>query len=293
MKREKLATVFFAAVMVLGMAGSAGAVDGVIEINQAKVLAAGGFPFVIANPGSYRLTSNLTVPAGKLGIQDDSSSATAGVTIDLNGFSIIGPGTSSGGAGIFDSPAAPMTVENGTVTGFRATDAVGVDTNGFYTIVKNVQAENNSIGIIAAGFSLIEGCTANQNSVSGIQCNGGDCTISGNVASGNGPDGIFCLDNGCTISGNTANGNTGQGIECGNGCQISGNTANSNAVGIKCDGAGCLITGNTIDNNSGDAISASDATTAYGGNVMNGDAGISGGTSMAGKNTNSCGGPAC
>ena len=292
MKRDRLAAVMLAAVMLLGLAASAGATDGTIEINQAKVLAAGGFPFAISTLGSYRLTSNLTVPPGQVGIEV-TATGSGGVTIDLNGFSIIGPGTNSGFAGILDAPSTAITVENGTVAGFSATDAVGVGADGPDAIVKNVQADNNFFGIIVGSLSLIEGCTANQNSVSGIQCNGGDCTISGNVASGNGPDGIFCLDNGCTISGNTANGNTGQGIECGSGCQISGNTANSNAVGIKCDGAGCLITGNTIDNNSGDAISASDATTAYGGNVMNGDAGISGGTSMAGKNTNSCGGPAC
>jgi hypothetical protein len=49
--REKLAAVFFAAAMVLGLAASAGAVDGVVEINQAKVLAAGGVPTPSATPG--------------------------------------------------------------------------------------------------------------------------------------------------------------------------------------------------------------------------------------------------
>jgi hypothetical protein len=43
MKRKLSATLFFAAVTMLGFAASAGAVDGTIEINQAKVLAAGAF----------------------------------------------------------------------------------------------------------------------------------------------------------------------------------------------------------------------------------------------------------
>jgi len=55
------AAIFFAAAAVLGFAASAGAVDGTIEINQAKVLAAGGFPYLIGTSGSYRLTGNLTV----------------------------------------------------------------------------------------------------------------------------------------------------------------------------------------------------------------------------------------
>lgn len=43
-------------------AATAQAVDGVIEINHAKVVAAGGYPYRINQPGSYRLTSNLIQP---------------------------------------------------------------------------------------------------------------------------------------------------------------------------------------------------------------------------------------
>src|SRR5208337_5660071 len=90
MKREKLAAVFFAAVIVLGLAASAGAVDGTIDINQAKVLAAGGFPYVIGTANtSYRLTGSLTVSSTfGIGIYVTANH----VTIDLNGFSIVGPG---------------------------------------------------------------------------------------------------------------------------------------------------------------------------------------------------------
>ena len=64
------------------------AADGVIEINQAIVEANGGFPYVISEPGSYKLSGNLTVP-------DENTTAIEvgahGVTVDLNGFAIIGP----------------------------------------------------------------------------------------------------------------------------------------------------------------------------------------------------------
>jgi parallel beta-helix repeat protein len=266
MKREKLATVFFAAVMALGMAGSAGAVDGVIEINQAKVLAAGGVPYTVGI-GSYRLTGNLIPPANTTAIKAPFENA-VNVTIDLNGFSIFGSGTGNTGVGINLFSNSGVTVENGSVSGFGS----GVEVGNF-GIVKNVHADLNGIGIEGGFYAVIEGSTANNSTGGGIGCVSSD---------------------GCVISGNTANGNAGNGIFCGgNGCLVSGNVVNGNNVGIDCVGSGCLITGNTIDNNSGDAIFASDGTTAYGGNVMNGDAGIKGGTSMAAKNTNSCGGSAC
>src|SRR5271167_4775801 len=91
MKRQKLASMFFAAAAMLALAVPAGAVDGTIEINQAKVTAAGGFPYVISGRGCYRLTGNLAVPASTNAINVTAPS----VTIDLNGFSINGPGSTS------------------------------------------------------------------------------------------------------------------------------------------------------------------------------------------------------
>jgi len=283
MRREKLVAVFLAAAIVLGFAASAGAVDGTIEINQAKVLANGGFPYPVSASGSYRLTGNLTVPGGTSGINVTAPT----VTIDLNGFSISGPGGFSvAQVGI----TTTGTVENGTITGF----GVGVKM-GAGGIIRNVHADANGVGIQAGGNSLIQGCTANNTTLPSyaIVCSG-MCAISGNTANGNAGIGIDC-GSGCAISGNTANANAVAGIQCeGSGCQISSNTTNSNTfAGIVCEGSGCLITYNTIDNNTGDGISAADGTTAYGWNVLNGDAGIKNGTSMAGKNTNSCGGTAC
>jgi hypothetical protein len=58
--------------------------DGVVLINQSTVMAAGGFPYSIAQPGSYRLSGNLMVPSGMSAIVISVSN----VTVDLNGFSI-------------------------------------------------------------------------------------------------------------------------------------------------------------------------------------------------------------
>ena len=76
-------TVFVILAMALVPFG-AFAVDGVVLINQATVMAAGNFPYTISAAGSYKLSSNLNVPSGVDGIKIAASN----VTLDLNGFSI-------------------------------------------------------------------------------------------------------------------------------------------------------------------------------------------------------------
>jgi hypothetical protein len=99
-------------VIVLAPAG-AFAVDGITLINQSTVMAAGGFPYSISVPGSYKLSGNLTVPAGQDGIDIHS----ANVALDLNGFAIIGSGNSGAGFGVA-SPNQYITLRNGSVTNF-------------------------------------------------------------------------------------------------------------------------------------------------------------------------------
>ena len=280
--REKLAAVFFAAAMVLGLAATAGAADGTIEINQAKVLASGGFPYVISATASYRLTGNLTVPGSTDGIDVTA----ANVTIDLNGFAIT---TASGLVGIKVSEGL-YTVENGTVNGFSTGGVEG----GFFGIVKNLHADGNGqFGINVGDHTVVEGCTANLNaspSGVGIVCFSG-CAISGNTASQNIADGIDCTGTGCVISSNAAYLNSKVGINCsGSGCAISGNTAASNgSSGISCGGSGCLVSGNAVSGNAL-GISAHDTTTGYGGNVLMNTTNHSGGTSLG---HNLCSGIVC
>src|SRR5258707_1116396 len=86
-------TILFLLALALAPA-SLFAVDGQVLINQSTVNAAGGFPYTITQPGSYKLSGNLTVPNGNttaIVIASDH------VTLDLNGFSILGPVDCSGG----------------------------------------------------------------------------------------------------------------------------------------------------------------------------------------------------
>jgi hypothetical protein len=112
-----LAPLILAAMVVAGRAD-----DGVVLINQSKVMAVGHFPYTIKTPGSYRLAGNLTVPGGN-GID---VSATP-VSIDLNGFTITGQ-NSGVGIGVMTAPGSQTTlaVSNGTIQNFN----IGVDVSG-------------------------------------------------------------------------------------------------------------------------------------------------------------------
>ena len=173
-------------------ASSAFAVDGVVLINQSTVMAAGGFPYRITQPGSYKLAGNLTQPTdGVDAIQIQASP----VVLDLNGFSITGPGASSSGtpgtcgsailgpgqcSGIF-SVWADVTVKNGSVTGFA--EGVVLDTR---ATVSDVIANRNREGIYIFD-GAIERSTADSNLVSGIGISKGrvsDCHGSYNTGPG-------------------------------------------------------------------------------------------------------------
>src|SRR5262245_25013784 len=116
--------------------GVAHAVDGVVLITQNLVTASGGFPFTITQAGSYGLGGNLTVPANIDGIVI----AADNVTLDLNGFAILGSG---GGSGVSDAGVvhSGITVRNGTVRNF----ATGIEFfHSGLTNVEQIRALQNS-----------------------------------------------------------------------------------------------------------------------------------------------------
>jgi hypothetical protein len=130
------------------------AVDGVLEINQACAVNTGcfagdtaGFPVEITQPGSYRLTGSLDlnsepVPANATGLLVSADF----VSIDLNGFSVIGPYDCSGGP-----PGEP-----GTGDGIRATGSHTHVRNG---IVRGVGRDALSLGADATVDSMTINCS--------------------------------------------------------------------------------------------------------------------------------------
>lgn len=205
------------------LSAAAHAVDGVILIDQAKVLAgnvtpgdAPGFPVTISKSGSYRLSGNLVVPdAYSSGIQV----VTSNVDIDLNGFGIFGPNYCTGapivtgctylngGSGV-SAPSSPfVTVRNGTVRGMGG--------NGLY-LAGNSRAEeitashNGNVGI-SVHTGVVRNCLANSNGWGIIVTK--NAMVSGNTATYNKDGGLGVGDLGVLATGNTFSENGGYGID--------------------------------------------------------------------------------
>jgi hypothetical protein len=192
------------------------AVDGQTLINQSTVVAAGGFPYNISQPGSYKLSGNLIVPASANGIEINA----AGVVLDLNGFTILGPIRCNGsfstsatsctgtgfGIGISNQETnGNVTVKNGSVVGF----GVGILGGGGF-LVEEVHATDNSTAGIQVDRAIVRRCIADNNGT-GFQLNG-NAVAENNEASINASAGLVSRDGGIVI-GNVLNFNGGTGLE--------------------------------------------------------------------------------
>lgn len=163
------------------------AVDGVIEINQARATAGSvtagdtpGFPVSINAIGSYRLTGDLTVPASFEGILVNSDD----VTIDLNGFDIIGGGGIVAD-GISLTSHKNIEIKNGTIRGFSR-DGIFTNNGSQFVRVIGVRVIGNTFqGMDLQGpGNLIDGCSAFSNGSFGIGVREGSLVIN-SVARGN------------------------------------------------------------------------------------------------------------
>jgi hypothetical protein len=209
------------AVAAIGFFASlAHAVDGTIEINQASVLAGGvspgdaaGFPATLAAAGSYRLTGNLVLPSsvGIRGIE-----VTAGpVQIDLNGFSILGPGTCTGFppscsghqnvVGIEISTTHPVRIQNGTLTGLltavNVLNTTGNETRS--TVLDHLSIEGNAgtaVFMSGNGSSVIRDCQINRNGLLGVDIDlGHDVLVDGVTFRSNGGSAIDSQGSGSLV----------------------------------------------------------------------------------------------
>lgn len=198
---------------------SALAVDGVVLINQTAVMAAGGFPYVIRQPGSYKLSGNLTVPAGTDGIDIHSPN----VTLDLNGFAIIGSGTTGTGFGVA-SQFQDITLRNGGINNFP----VGVFVTGTGEIA-DLKASGNGTGV-----QVIDCAALPANLIPPPACSMGfESSQTGFVivrtsANLNQSDGFFLFN--CTVSDSMAKGNGTTGFTV-SGSTLIHNFASSNGFG--------------------------------------------------------------
>jgi hypothetical protein len=221
--------------------------------------------FRIAQPGSYYLTGNITGVVGKHGIEI----AASGVTVDLNGFDVVG----AGGGGFFNGIAvglgglANISVLNGSFRGWSGS-GINLAANAPDACrISDVSSTNN----LAHGFAVSSGvvflnCAASRNSSVGYLAFIG-CTFAGCTARFNAGDG-FQTSDGATLNACTSSGNGGSGFAVGAASTVSRCTAADNGGDGFDMASACVVTACAARSNDGAGINAGTTTTVVDCSVM-------------------------
>ena len=223
------------------------------------------FAITITSPGSYYLTTNISVASGNA-----ITISTNDVTLDLNGFAVTA-GTAGKGI-VVPSAQKNIAIHHGTV---RNCPSDGINTStvlgglfsdlilanngggglvaGPSSVVKNCSATTNASGLSVGDGSTISHCTARGNSI-GIG-SGEKCLITACVASYNTGDGI-AVALGSTVSDCLAGNNAGDGIQATDDCRVTGchctsNGSDGSSYGIHLTGNYARIESNHLVDNNG------------------------------------------
>ena len=209
--------------------------------------------YLIAQPGSYYLTGNISGASGKNGIEI----AASGVTIDLNGFQLDGQGQGTHAISATTSLAG-LVIFNGSVAnwggkGFSgpivaqaqlrqlsiSNCAGGGILVGSRSLITDCQVDNfgsvgSAVGIAAQSYARITNCTISngQNAADGINVDYGSAVLN-TTAGENGGSGIVGQGSFVRIQGCIAFGNKGDGIrQTGTCTEVVDSIASSNGTGL-------------------------------------------------------------
>lgn len=208
--------------------------------------------FKISQPGSYYLGGNVAGVAGKHGIEI----AADDVTLDINGFALIGVAGSLNGvvAAEFPTTRTDLMIRNGTVAAWGG-HGIHVEI-GFNVQIEDVRAARNTgngILLESGSGNTVTHCAASSNGLSGIDA-GINSTVSLCTVVLNGQNGIVA-SNGGSVTDCTANQNSGDGIQVGTRCRVVGNHCVQNGLnaavgaGIHVLGSGSRIESNNVSHN--------------------------------------------
>ena len=177
-------------------------------------------PYEITQSGSYYITGDLTVSGTGITVSADN------VTIDLMGYSLIGPGIGAN-HGIYMNGRSNVEVRNGTITNFGSDGIYEQSPSATNHRIINMRVVGNEgCGIVLNGHvNLVKDCTASDNNGHGISAGSGS-TVTCNTAYDNSSDGIRLLGS-STVTGNTACYNQHNGIFASNSL-LDANTAYDN-----------------------------------------------------------------
>ncbi|MCX7723348.1 MAG: right-handed parallel beta-helix repeat-containing protein [Verrucomicrobiae bacterium] len=231
-------------------------------------------PCAITNAGSYYLTTNLIGVSGASGITITASN----VTLDLNGFALIGVPGSVHGIQVA-SGATGLCVHNGVIRrwGSRGVDAEGSDgavfedlrvldngswglASGQRSVVRNCTAiKNRGRGIAVDYHSVVTGCLAAETDGDGFFSPNGvtmrDCLAMNNAGNGFTPAGVSVLT-GCT-----SRDNWGAGFWVGDGSSVVNCTATANGGPGVWAGLSTVVKDCSLKNNGNGGVVAQDNCT--------------------------------
>lgn len=204
-------------------------------------------PFSITAPGSYYLTGVLTGVANQNGITISAND----VTVDLNGFTLVGLATSLDGIRV-SGARTNIAIHNGVV---RNWGNDGIDCSSAHNSqLRDLRTSNNTFeGMQVGTGGLVVNCTSQANGEDGIDAGNG-CTLIGCSTSANKLSGIT-VDDACSVSDCSASANTQHGIAMLSSCRVVNNTCDGNGVaagtgaGIQVSGTENRIEGNNLTGN--------------------------------------------
>ncbi len=177
-------------------------------------------PYAITQPGSYYVTSNLTCAAGSTGIFISALSA----TLDLNGFTLTGPGTSGGSAIYASSANRYLKVFNGRLYNWNASDAYAIyDAQSDSVNIKDVAIDNCGYGIYA-----FKGVIENVQIFNCTRANGNFIGISGSALSV-----LNCVIHDCEATADSCYGISVSSASVVRDCVVRDMTGGINAIGYQ------------------------------------------------------------
>ncbi|MCC6230854.1 MAG: right-handed parallel beta-helix repeat-containing protein [Phycisphaerales bacterium] len=224
--------------------------------------------FRIAQPGSYYLPGNLRGVKNKYGI----SIAASGVTLDLNGFDVVGvTGSLDGIAAVVDD-LRNIAVIGGSVREWAGDGIDLASASPSNCLLQNLRvSDNTGNGLVVSNSSTVRDCVARSNAGSGIvagaRCTVIDCTSSGNGSGVSAGHGIVVGSSStiaeCSVVGNGTGPGGGSGILAGQtsmvrDCVADGNGSETSPTrhGIEVS-SGATVAGCSVTRNKGDGIRAS------------------------------------
>src|SRR5438552_7694021 len=282
-----------------------------IEVNSVNTPGDATASFVISQPGSYCVPSNIVGESGKTGIRIDADS----VTLDLGGFAMLG--VSGSLSGVLVNSHIHIVVRNGSVSGWGidgvdgstaglariddlradANAGAGISINSGSQVNNCVAAQNGGVGMGGSNDVLVTGCVSSLNGSHGFQFGGGSI-LKSCLAYNNGGAGITTssvssltvidcnahFNTGFGIAGpkrtfvigSTGEENRGGGISVGgsstvSNCNASGNTGVGIIASVGTAVTGCTASGNTGDGIQVDNLARVEGNTCQGNGAGGGD----------------------